>query len=98
MVIDHELKNVIRSHHDIETDNTPLMKKATRHYEQLSSSASTNGHVVDLYACNLDQVLEKRACVNHTGGYMFMGDAFDTALFKQCFQRVFTKDTKDDFK
>ena len=30
MVIDHELKNVIRSHHDIETDNTPYMKKATR--------------------------------------------------------------------
>ena len=29
---------------------------------------------------------------------MFMGDAFDTALFKQSFQRVFTKDSKDDFK
>ena len=30
MVVDHELKNVIRSHHDIETDNTPHMKKAIR--------------------------------------------------------------------
>jgi len=100
MVVDHELKNVIRSHHDIETDNTPHMKKATRHYEGLSSRAATNGHVVDLYACNLDQVglQEMRACVNNTGGYMFMGDAFDTALFKQSFQRVFVKDTKDDFK
>lgn len=100
MVIDHELKNVIRSHHDIETDNTPHMKKGIRHYDGLSSRAATNGHVIDLYACNLDQLglLEMRNCVNNTGGYMFMGDAFDTALFKQSFQRVFTKDTKDDFK
>lgn len=27
-----------------------------------------------------------------------MGDAFDTALFKQSFQRVFSKDGKDEFK
>ena len=30
MVIDNELKNVMRSHHDLEKDNTPYMKKATR--------------------------------------------------------------------
>ena len=35
MVIDHELKNVIRSHHDITTDNTPHMKKAIRVSKQL---------------------------------------------------------------
>ena len=29
---------------------------------------------------------------------MFMGDSFDTALFKQSFQRVFSKDAKDEFK
>ena len=27
-----------------------------------------------------------------------MGDAFDTALFKQSFQRVFSKDSKEEFK
>lgn len=31
-------------------------------------------------------------------GYMFMGDAFDTALFKQSFQRVFAKDAKEEFR
>ena len=30
MVIDNELKNVMRSHHDLEKDNTPYMKKALR--------------------------------------------------------------------
>ena len=30
MIIDNELKNVMRSHHDIEKDNTPYMRKAMR--------------------------------------------------------------------
>ena len=30
MIIDNELKNVMRSHHDLEKDNTPYMKKAMR--------------------------------------------------------------------
>ena len=30
MIIDHELKNVMRSHHDLEKDNAPYMKKAIR--------------------------------------------------------------------
>ena len=30
MVINNELKNVMRSHHDLEKDNTPYLKKATR--------------------------------------------------------------------
>ncbi|XP_057315029.1 protein transport protein Sec23A-like [Hydractinia symbiolongicarpus] len=100
MVIDYELKNVIRSHHDIETDNTPYMKKATRYYETLAQRAANNGHTIDMFVCNLDQIglQEMRSCVNNTGGYMFMGDAFDTALFKQSFQRVFSKDSKDEFK
>jgi len=29
---------------------------------------------------------------------MFMGDVFESALFKQTFQRVFSKDSKDEFK
>ena len=31
-------------------------------------------------------------------GYMVMGDSFNTALFKQTFQRVFAKDTRGEFK
>ena len=34
----------------------------------------------------------------HFSGYLFMGDAFDTALFKQTFQRVFSKDQKGEFR
>ena len=31
-------------------------------------------------------------------GYMVMGDSFNTALFKQTFQRVFAKDCRGEFK
>jgi len=100
MIIDEDLKNTMRSHMDIEKDNTPYMKKATRHYDQLATRAADNGHVIDAYCCSLDQLglQEMKSCVNYTGGYMFMGDAFETALFKQSFQKVFSKDAKDEFK
>ena len=38
------------------------------------------------------------ALYNSTGGIMFMGDAFDTALFKQTFQRVFSEVSRGEFK
>lgn len=31
-------------------------------------------------------------------GHMVMGDSFNTSLFKQTFQRVFSKDKKGEFK
>uniref|UniRef100_A0A673ASN5 Protein transport protein SEC23 n=1 Tax=Sphaeramia orbicularis TaxID=375764 RepID=A0A673ASN5_9TELE len=100
MVVGDELKTPIRSWHDIEKDNAKFMKKATKHYESLASRASSNGHMVDIYACALDQtgLLEMKCCSNYTGGYMVMADSFNTSLFKQTFQRVFTKDVQGSFK
>ena len=31
-------------------------------------------------------------------GHLVMGDSFNTSLFKQTFQRVFSKDVKNEFK
>ncbi|CAL8298326.1 unnamed protein product [Arctogadus glacialis] len=100
MVVGDELKTPIRSWHDIEKDNAKYMKKSTKHYEALASRASANGHIMDIYACALDQtgLLEMKCCPNHTGGYMVMADSFNTSLFKQTFQRVFAKDEQGAFK
>lgn len=100
MVVNDELKNVIRSHHDIEKDNAKYLKKACKHYESLSHRAAQNGHVIDIYACALDQVglHEMKYLANCTGGLMVMGDSFNTSLFKQSFQRVFAKDSRNEFK
>ena len=100
MIIDDELKNTIRSHHDIEKDAAKYMKKATKHYQALAQRSSVNGHTIDIYACALDQtgLHEMKYCVNSTGGLMIMGDSFDSSLFKTSFQRVFTKDDKNQLK
>ncbi|ESP02930.1 hypothetical protein LOTGIDRAFT_185711 [Lottia gigantea] len=100
MVVGDELKHPIRSHHDIEKDNCKYMKKAMKHYEALSNRAANNGHVIDIYSCALDQtgLHEMKFCPKYTGGHLVMGDSFNTSLFKQTFQRVFSKDSKGEFK
>nr|KAF6502481.1 Sec23-like protein A, COPII coat complex component [Molossus molossus] len=98
--MEDELKTPIRSWHDIEKDNAKYVKKGMKHFEALANRAATTGHVIDIYACALDQtgLLEMKCCPNLTGGYMVMGDSFNTSLFKQTFQRVFTKDMHGQFK
>uniref|UniRef100_H2Y1H9 Protein transport protein SEC23 n=1 Tax=Ciona intestinalis TaxID=7719 RepID=H2Y1H9_CIOIN len=99
MIIDESLENTIRSWYDIEKDNNKYTKKAVKHYESLSVRAANNGHVIDIYACALDQtgLHEMKCCTNITGGIMVMGDSFNTSLFKQTFQKVFSKDSKGEF-
>ena len=54
-----QLSEPLRSHHDIEkeTANTKYMKKAVKHYQGVAKRASAAGHVIDVFACSLDQVL-----------------------------------------
>ncbi|XP_022211425.1 protein transport protein Sec23A isoform X1 [Drosophila obscura] len=99
-VVDDELKHPIRSHHDIHKDNVKFMKKAIKHFDALALRAATNGHSVDIYSCALDQtgLLEMKQLCNSTGGHMVMGDSFNSSLFKQTFQRVFARDSRNDLK
>lgn len=71
-VVNDDLKQPIRSHHDIHKDNAKYMKKAVKHYEALAARAATNGHSVDIYSCALDQtgLMEMKQCCNSTGGHM----------------------------
>lgn len=100
MVVGDELKTPIRSWHDIQKDNARHLKKATKYYEALANRAAVNGHSVDIYACALDQtgLLEMKCLSNLTGGHIVMGDSFNTSLFKQTFQRVFSKDYNGEFR
>ncbi|KAI8069632.1 protein transporter SEC23 [Gongronella butleri] len=93
-VVGNELRETIRSHHDIDKDNAKHFKKAVKFYESLAKRVSTNGHTVDIFAGCLDQtgLLEMKSLANSTGGVMILADAFNTAIFKQSLQRVFQKD------
>uniref|UniRef100_A0A8B9H8T3 Protein transport protein SEC23 n=1 Tax=Astyanax mexicanus TaxID=7994 RepID=A0A8B9H8T3_ASTMX len=100
MVVGDELKTPIRSWHDIQKDNAHHMKKAIKYHEALANRAAVNGHSIDIYACALDQtgLLEMKCLSNLTGGHIVMGDSFNTSLFKQTFQRVFSKDYNGEFR
>jgi protein transport protein SEC23 len=94
LVVTPELRETIRSHHDIDSNNAPHYKAACAYYEALGKRASRNGSVVDIFAGCYDQVGldEMRYLPNSTGGVIVLSDAFSTSIFKQSFLRVFNKD------
>mmetsp|Transcript_4402 Transcript_4402/g.8480 ORF Transcript_4402/g.8480 Transcript_4402/m.8480 type:complete len:822 (-) Transcript_4402:68-2533(-) len=57
----------------------------------MTTSASI--HVVDIFACSLDQVgmLEMQQLVEATGGLMVLGDSFGQSVFKESLMRVFRR-------
>ena len=97
-VVGPELREPIRSHHDIDRDNIKYYKKALRFYDNLAKRTAHNGHIVDIFAGCLDQVglLEMKGLTNSTGGHMILTDSFTSSQFKQSFVRVFDKDAEDN--
>ncbi|KAJ7186597.1 hypothetical protein C8R46DRAFT_1273308 [Mycena filopes] len=90
IVVSNELKEPIRSHHDIRyrPDTVKHYKRATKRH--LAKRTSNNGHAVDLFAGCLDQVglLEIKLLPNSTNGVIVLSDSFATFIFKQSFVRL----------
>ncbi|MCJ1338745.1 GTPase-activating protein S23 [Bachmanniomyces sp. S44760] len=98
LVVGPELREPIRSHHDIDRDNIKHYKRALKFYENLAKRTAHNGHIIDIFAGCLDQVglLEMKGLSNSTGGHMILTDSFTSSQFKQSFVRVFDKDANDN--
>jgi protein transport protein SEC23 len=98
MVVGPELREPIRSHHDIDRDNIKYYKKALKFYEALAKRVTNNAHIIDIFAGCLDQVglLEMRGLANNSGGHMILTDSFTSSMYKQSFARVFNKDADDN--
>ena len=94
MVVSPELKEQIRSHHDIDRDNIKYYKKALKFFDQLAKRTAHNGHIVDIFAGCLDQVglLEMKGLPNNTGGHMILTDSFTASMYKQSFAKIFDTD------
>lgn len=92
-IVNRDRKQDIRSHTDLQKDNAPLSKKAVAFYQELSNRCVTSNHVVDIFACSLDQsgVLEMKSCVQKTGGVIVLADSFGQSVFRESFRRMFSK-------
>ncbi|SCU91189.1 LAMI_0E05050g1_1 [Lachancea mirantina] len=94
LVVSSELKDPLRSHHDIDSDNAKHYKKASKFYTQLALKVAENGHTVDIFAGCYDQVgmSEMKQLTDYTGGVLLLTDAFSTSIFKQSYLRLFSND------
>ncbi|WFD34192.1 GTPase-activating protein S23 [Malassezia cuniculi] len=99
-VVSTELRERIRSHHDIDKDNARYYKRATRYYEAIARRAANNGHVIDVFAGCLDQIglLEMNSLSNLTNGSLLLVDSFQMGIFKQSFNKLFDKDENGDLQ
>mmetsp|Transcript_22611 Transcript_22611/g.27289 ORF Transcript_22611/g.27289 Transcript_22611/m.27289 type:complete len:751 (+) Transcript_22611:306-2558(+) len=90
-------EEAVRQHKDIAKEAAPYYKKAKKFYADLSSELVRNGHVVDIFACALDQVglAEMKVCVKDTGGCAVLAESFVHPVFKQSFQRLISKNNEE---
>lgn len=55
-IVSKALSEPIRSHKDLDKDAAPFFHKAVKLYEGLAKQLVHQGHVLDVFACALDQV------------------------------------------
>jgi protein transport protein SEC23 len=60
-IVSKSLSEPIRSHKDLDKGSAPLYTKAVKFYEEISKQLVHQGHVLDFFACALDQV----CCFSH---------------------------------
>ncbi|KAI8868514.1 protein transport protein SEC23 [Ramicandelaber brevisporus] len=97
-IVGNELREAIRSHHDIENDTAKHTSKAIKYYESVAKRCSGNGHAVDIFVGSLDQIglHEMKMLSNFTSGHIVLSDSFTSVIFKESFHRLFNKDAEDN--
>ncbi|XP_021813124.1 protein transport protein SEC23 [Prunus avium] len=90
-IVSKNLSEPIRSHKDLDKDSAPHFHKAVKFFEGLSKQLVHQGHVLDLFACALDQVgiAEIKIAVERTGGLVVLAESFGHSVFKDSLKRVF---------
>lgn len=109
-IVSRNREDDIRSRADLAKNAEPLHKPACEYYSTLIAPGSAPqdpkkkkqpsqlqaapAHVVDVFACSLDQVglLEMKELVEGTGGLMVLGDSFGQSVFKESLRRVFLRE------
>ncbi|KAG0620200.1 hypothetical protein M758_4G197500 [Ceratodon purpureus] len=91
VIVSKELTDPIRSHKDLAKDTAAHYTKAVKFYEGLATQLVTQGHVLDIFACAVDQigVMEMKCAIERTGGLVVLAESFGHSVFKDSFKRIF---------
>ncbi|XP_058084784.1 protein transport protein SEC23 C [Magnolia sinica] len=90
-IVSKNLSDPIRSHKDLDKDSAPHYHKAVKFYDGLSKQLVNQGHVLDLFACALDQVgvAELKVAVERSGGLVVLAESFGHSVFKDSLKHIF---------
>ncbi|PAN12787.1 hypothetical protein PAHAL_2G291200 [Panicum hallii] len=90
-IVSKSLSEPIRSHKDLDKDSAPLYDKAVKFYDQIAKQLVHQGHVLDLFACAVDQVgvAEMKVAIEKTGGMVVLAESFGHSVFKDSLRRIF---------
>ncbi|CAK9136676.1 unnamed protein product [Ilex paraguariensis] len=100
MIVNSDLGNAIRTHRDVNNGYAPYYKKCFEFYKQISQRLLVSSIVLDLFACSLDQVgaAELKTSVESSGGFMMLGESFESDQFRKCLRHIFNPDEEGNLK
>ncbi|XP_059632421.1 protein transport protein SEC23 G [Cornus florida] len=100
MVVHSDLCAAIRTHRDLINGHAPFYDKSSKFYKQLSHRLSDASIVLDLFACSLDQVgaSELKVPVESSGGFMMLGESFESDQFRKCLRHIFNHDENGNLR
>ena len=96
-IVSCDLSDHLRAHRDIVKSKAPHYENACKFYSELARHAAENGHIIDLFACCLDQtgVAEQRVLLDNTGGVLVLSDTFTTDVFIESFNSLFYQNSDE---
>ena len=88
-IVSSDLEESVRSHQDLEKGIAKLFKPAEKHFTQLGDAMIECGHVIDVFACALEQVGLAEMCtmIERTGGMMVLTESYHHHVFKDSLKR-----------
>ncbi|CAF1987783.1 hypothetical protein Bca4012_077759 [Brassica carinata] len=94
IVVSSDLNHSIRTHRDIITAQVPYFDRSCKFYKRIAKRLCDSSAALDLFACSLDQVgaAELRYAVEMSGGFLLLGETFESDQFKKCLRHIFSRD------
>lgn len=94
LVVDTDLSEDIRTHQDLISGNAPYYTTSCNFYRHLTQRLSDASIVLDVFACSLDQIgaAELKFPVEHSGGFLMLGESFESGEFRKCLRDIFKRD------